>query len=244
MNDEILTFYYYADGLSVDQRREVESALANDPQLAARYEQLCLELDALAEIEDQPAPAHLLVRWQDAIDRVAAREAAVDSAPASGFRFGSPFWGGVVAASLAIGIAIGVYLGGTGPAGVESPNTVAHSDQPIASPAVFTRGLLVHFQDSHKQLIALSSASTGNRSQLIMNIVQQNRLFEIAAERSDVPDLARVLRAFEPLLLRLAVEELPEEEIAALQSQLGFELNIMLTKLSREQSDRSGSFET
>jgi hypothetical protein len=102
----------------------------------------------------------------------------------------------------------------------------------------------LHFQDSRRQLAALPATENGERSELILELVAQNRLFERAAEQSDAQDLARVLRAFEPVLLRLIEEDLPATEMAALRSQLGFELNIMLTKLAVELSDKADTIET
>ena len=55
---------------------------------------------------------------------------------------------------------------------------------------------------------------------LIMNIIGQNRLFERAAEVNDSQDIARVLRAFDLVLVRLASEDLSPEEAAALQAKL------------------------
>jgi len=117
---------------------------------------------------------------------------------------------------------------------------------PVASAGsgAFSRGLLLHFQDSRRQLAALSTTENGERSELILELVAQNRLFERAAEQSDAQDLARVLRAFEPVLLRLIEDDLPATEMAALRSQLGFELNIMLTKLAVELSDKADTIET
>ena len=70
-----------------------------------------------------------------------------------------------------------------------------------------------------------------------MQIVQQNRSFEIAARKNDSPELARVLRAFEPVLLELATADLAAESVAELQTQLSFEINVLLTKMGRAQSD-------
>ena len=75
MNEETLTLYYYNDGLSDAERRDVESALAADPELARQYQALCRQLDGLADVEAQRAPAHLVERWHDIIDRAAEREA-------------------------------------------------------------------------------------------------------------------------------------------------------------------------
>ena len=74
---------------------------------------------------------------------------------------------------------------------------------------------------------------------LALQIIEQNRLFERAADQNNSQSLARVFRAFEPVLLQLAAEDISPEDAAALQAQLIFELNVMLTKLSRDVSNET-----
>ena len=74
---------------------------------------------------------------------------------------------------------------------------------------------------------------------LILHIVDQNRLFEQAAVNNDSQDLARVLRAFEPILLQLAADDVTPQRAEYLRAQLAFELNVMLTKLARDASDQT-----
>ena len=76
---------------------------------------------------------------------------------------------------------------------------------------------------------------------LVLRIIEQNRMFEIAAEHNNAPNLARVLRAFEPILLQLAANDLAPEDAEALRAQLAFELNVMLTKLASQPSDEQHS---
>ena len=77
-----------------------------------------------------------------------------------------------------------------------------------------------------------------------MQIINQNRLFERAAEQNNAADLARVLRAFEPILVQLAKEDLSDAEAQALRAKLAFELNVMLTKLSRDASNETDTAQT
>ena len=79
------------------------------------------------------------------------------------------------------------------------------------------------------------------RARLIVDMIEQNRLFEKAAEQNDSADLARVLRAFDLVLLQLASEDIDEEEAEALRTKLIFELNVVLTKLSLGSSDEQQS---
>jgi len=243
MNEETLTFYYYGDGLSDDERRDVKAALATDLQLAAQYRRLCKELDGFADDSNVAAPSHLVARWHDAIDQAATSEAVAVQPPRS-FHLGSFFWGTAIAASLAIGIAVGVYMSGDEVAVVNPGTAVATIDSPAAGgSAALSRGLLVHFQQSRSQLVDLSPDANGERSALIINIIQQNRLFERAASQGESQDLARLLRAFEPVLLRLAAEDISPADAAALQAQLTFELNIVLTKLSRGLSNEADAID-
>ena len=55
-----------------------------------------------------------------------------------------------------------------------------------------------------------------DRNVLIRNIIEQNRLFELAAEQNDSANLARVLRAFELVLMQLAAEDISPEDAEAL----------------------------
>ena len=182
-------------------------------------------------------PAHVVEQWHNAIDEAAALERGRRDAPERGWHPGSFFWGVAVTAALAIGIGIGFVLsGGNGPATVEP--IVADVPQEMAvTPAAFTRGLAVHLRDSRRQLVSLDGDT--DRTTLVLDIIQQNRMFENAAERNNAPKLARVLRAFEPILLQLAANDIAPEDAEALRTQLAFELNVMLTTLASESSDEA-----
>ena len=54
------------------------------------------------------------------------------------------------------------------------------------------------------------------------------------------PDLARVLRAFDPIFEKLGREALTPQEAAELQAQLEFEFTVVLTKLARDTSQQTG----
>ena len=232
MNDETLTLYYY-DELSAAERRDVEAALAADAALAEHYRVLCEELDALMTSDTPSAPTHLVAQWHDAIDRAAAAPVTAAS-PKRSFHFGSFFWGAAVAASLAIGIGIGVFVSGDDPS---TGTLVATTSPSHETTGAFSRSLLVHFRDSRDRLSAIEASSNGNLRELIQDIVDQNRLFVRMAEDNQSQDLARLLRAFEPVLMRLAAEDVSPAEAERLLAQLQFELTIVLTKLSQQVSE-------
>jgi hypothetical protein len=117
----------------------------------------------------------------------------------------------------------------------QGPALVASTAQPGAVPAAFTRGLQVHLRDSQKQIANLGDET--DRTTLVLQLIGQNRMYELAADNNGAPRLARVLRAFEPILLQLAATDIAPEDAEALRAQLAFELNVMLTKLARESSN-------
>jgi hypothetical protein len=242
MNDDTLILYYYRDGLTEAERRQVEAALETDASLRARYEELCKDLARL----DAPAPmavaADVTARWHDSIDRAARSERQRSTSPHRGFHFPSFAWGTGVAAVLVAGIVIGLYMSGNQVSEPLIATDVTDAVFPDArSPSdAFARGLQVHLRESRKELAALPMDAHTERAVLIMQMIQQNRMFERAAEQNDSADLARVLRAFEFILVRLAADDITAEDAEALQSQLAFELDVMLTKLRRNASDVTG----
>jgi len=227
MNEDTLILYYYNDGLTKRERQQVEAAINTDAAVAAMYEEICQQLNGMSESDSPAVPSHTVERWHDAIDRAARQEHVSAKSPARSFNPWSFAWGAAIAAALAIGI--GLNMTSVDPE-IMTPSTV---------PGAFTRGVRVHFRDTFQELSTLPVESAADRSMLALQIIEQNRLFERAAEQNNSPSLARVLRAFEPVLLQLAAEDISPEDAAALQAQLIFELNVMLTKLSRDSSNET-----
>jgi len=238
INEETLTLYFYDDGLSAGERRAVEIALGDDAELAARYAALCRQLERWRDPDTTKAPSHVVQRWHDSIDRAARAELAEPKKSSGPVHFMSFFWGAAVTTALAVGIGIGVYFSVDNSIDLPADDlrVLVPADERLSVPASFTRGLQVYLQDSQAEIVGLSLDSDADRSLLVMQIIEQNRLFERTATINNSPELARVLRAFEPILLRLASEELSPEDAAALRAQLAFELNVVLTKLARDTS--------
>jgi hypothetical protein len=188
------------------------------------------EFDALDLDREIAAPSHMQQRWHDSIDLAAQREVREQKKSARSFNFTSFFWGAAVTTALAIGIGIGVLLSG-GPQSIE-PTEYVVQDRAGA----FGRVLQVHLRDTQNDIASMPIDTVEDRTLLVLQIIQQNRLFEQAAERNDADGLARVLRAFEPILLQLAASDIAPEDAAALREQLAFELKVMLTKLERDTS--------
>jgi anti-sigma-K factor RskA len=242
MNDDILTLYYYQDGLTETERLKIQSALGKDATLRARYEQLCEDLARFDAPNPVAVAADVTARWHDSIDRAARLERQHKQPAGRVLHLPSFAWGTVVAAALVVGIGLGFYLSEHREAEpVIDPRMVVDVPPETRSPSVaFARGLLVHLRESRQELSALPASAAEERAMLIMHMIQQNRLFERAAEQNDADDLARVLRAFEPILMRLAANDMTAEDAEALQAQLAFELNVMLTKLGKNASESTG----
>lgn len=182
-------------------------------------------------------PDHVVQQWHRTIDEAAALERQRAQAGAQHWHPGSFFWGVAVTAALAVGIGIGLQMADdqASPGAQQSPVLVTSTARPDSVPVAFTRGLQVHLRDSQEQIATLGNAT--DRTTLVLQLIGQNRMFELAAENNGAPKLARVLRAFEPILLQLAASDIAPEDAEALRAQLAFELNVMLTKLARESSD-------
>lgn len=240
ITEDTLLLYYYEE-LTSGEREQVRLALARDPRLAAEYRQLCDELGRWRDVPTAPVADHVRRRWGDAIDRAArnAPDKVVVRQTVPRFWFAGLGVAVAAAAAVAIGIAIGVRL-------QEQQDPELSSDVPLAGignaavtavPASFTRGLLVHLEDSRREITGLPVTDEASRVALTLQLIEQNRLFEHTAEQSNAPNLARVLRAFEPILLRLASEDIAPQDAEALREQLAFELNVMLTKLTTAPSE-------
>jgi hypothetical protein len=228
MNDDTLTLYYYNDGLSNRQRQAVANAIASDPDVAERYAALSHALEGLRDDDSPRPPSDMVQRWHDSLDRAAGYEAQTKPAVHSW----SFLLGAAVTAALAIGVGIGFFLAGDDPDVVPVIEEIVASD---SGSSAFLRGLQVHFRDSEQGLAAYHE--TDDQVALILDIIEQNKRFERAAEQNDAEHLARVLRAFDLVLVRMAAEDISDEDAEALRAKLLFELNVMLTKLSRETSE-------
>jgi hypothetical protein len=244
MKDETLILYYYDDGLEPAERAQLEAELENDPALAKRYRELCDSLDRLQGPPPIQAPPAAVARWHRSIERAAASQA--DRKPSAGgaWHLHSFAWG-AVAAALVLAVGVRLWLAEESSPGLADPpeQMLAHdpSRAALAAPTSFSRGLNLHLRESRQAIMRLSADGGVDRQLLIEAIMRQNRQFERAALEHDAGDVARVLRAFEPVLLRLASEDTGAEDAAALKAKLVFELNVVLTKMAAGPSEGSQS---
>lgn len=231
MNDQTLTFYYYKDGLSKSERQEVVNAIATDPDLANRYQRLSQQLDGLSDLPLDRAPPHVVERWHDAIKTVAMRQE--NAPPRKAFHSWSFFWGVAITVALAIGIGVILSVGDT----ATNMQLETYAED-TSRRSAFERSLQVHFRESEENIAMLAINAGSDTTELILRIIEQNRLFERAAMQNNDQATARLLRAFELVLMRIAAEDTTTEDAEKLRAKLLFELNIMLTKLSREPSEK------
>ena len=242
MNDERLLLYYY-DELDAAEKRDVAAALGRDDVLAARYRALVADLHALGEAPAVRVPDGLAARLHAAVDRAATLEQGRTRGTRGGWGHGYSFFlGAAVTAALALAIGLAQR---EDPAAPPSPGPLtadvdADGGVDAGDTAAFARTMQVFFRDSRQDLALLPDAGNGERSAMIGDLIEQNRTFARLAMQNDADDLARVLRAFEPILARLAADDITAEESEALRAKLAFELNVMLTKLTREASEVAG----
>ena len=229
ISDDDLLLYYYRDGLEPVERARIGAALSEQPEVAQRLHRLVSRLDAAAAIPEVPVPAETLARWRTAIDQAAASQTA--SAPRE-IRRPSTNYRWLAAAAVVIVAIVSVIQLTRDPA----PEHIANVTPPAATSATgeagasaYERGLKSHLASTEQQLASLERASPEDRKRLIETIVEQNRIYALAADRANEPQLARVLRAFSPVL-----ESLKQDggNADANVAQLAFEFRVMQGRLA------------
>lgn len=193
------------------------------------------EFDALGLDRQIKAPSHMKQRWHDSIDLAAQQEHREQRNSRSSFNVMSFFWGAAITAALAVGVGIGFFMSDS--TDVIEPNGYVVQQRDGS----FDRVMQVHLRDTQNDIANMPIETPEDRVMLVLQIIQQNRLFEQAAEQNDADSLARVLRAFEPILLQLAANDIAPEDAEALREQLTFQLKVMLTKLERDTSKETTS---
>jgi hypothetical protein len=240
ISDDELLLYYYRDGLDAAERARIGTALAQQPELAQRLHRLVAQLDTVAETPEVPVPPHIEQRWQSALARAAAaaQDDFVAAAATTGSRIRTAFRWQTLAlaatvAALAVLVTIQVSMQ------PREDRTRARIDVPppaaqvatVETPeaAAYERGLKWHLANTEQRLASLDSVKPEERARLIEAILEQNRMYALAAERANEPDLARVLRAFTPILETLQAER--RDAAASDIDQLNFELRVVQARL-------------
>jgi hypothetical protein len=228
ITDDDLLLYYYRE-LDATERARIGAAISSDPELSRRLHTLVARLDAAAAIPEVPVPAHTQQRWQAALER-ATTETRV--APKRRV-FTQPQWQAAAAAVAVVALVFGIQK-------VMQPSQTTPDNPIIASTpeatsagaaSAYENGLKFHLASTERRLAALGDATPEERARLVETIIGQNRIYALAAERAGEPQLARVLRAFTPVLESVAGGG---EATSSSIAQLGFELRVMQARLGAE----------
>ncbi len=223
ISDDDLLLYYYRDGLDAAERARIGGALSEQPELAQRMQVLVARLDAAAAMPEVPVPENVQQRWRDALDH-----AVVSTPMARPLRARPQLNYGWMAAAAVTVVALIVF----GVTTQSPPDRIVETRPEATQPAdageasAYERGLKWHLASTEQQLAGLDSAKPEERARLVETIIAQNRIYALAAERAGEPQLARVLRAFAPVL-----EDLEHGDSSASIAQLTFELRVMQGRL-------------
>ena len=223
INDDELLLYFYQDGLDAARREAIGRQLRSDPELARRYQQLRAELGQIPAPTDAAPSAAAQDRW-----RLRLQQRAAVATPSRTPRTLAMTLAG--ATLVLLGVAIGTRIAQQTTPVIEAPLAAAEDPLPLQ------RGLRSHFRDARAVLAQLPLDDAARRSELLNDIVAQNRLYERAALAQGDERLARVLRAFEPVLAELTKAPAEGESDSGARAQLDFELAVMQTKMSRSPS--------
>jgi hypothetical protein len=238
ISDDDLLLYYYREGLDAAERARIGTALAERPELAQRLHRLVAQLDTAADMPEVPVPQHVQQRWESALNRAAHasdKRGAIRGAKARANFFSTFPWQAAAAAAVvlvAILVTMQVSLRSPPERTAETTPTTATNAASVADALAYERGLRWHLANTQQQLARLDSAQPDERTRLVETIIEQNRMYALAAERANEPQLARVLRAFTPILESLASER--RDASASDLAQLNFELRVIQARLKAE----------
>ncbi len=261
IGEEALILHYY--GESADPGA-IDKALAADAALARRYAALARDL-AAASVEVPEPPADLAARvWHGIRPRLATRRSWRERLfPAlSGGSGWGPGWT-LAGAALALVVALGLgYLAGrrdvAAPApksaatGLAAPSGSGLSDPSASGLSAGARERLLlasvesHLAGSERLLTRVTNAAPTDATALAEEsawaeaLVQSNRLYRSAAERSGQRRIVALLDELEPLLLELAHSAAPApDDLANAQrrienTDLLFKLRVTGERLQRD----------
>jgi len=230
ISDDELILYYYRDGLDANERARITMALSTSSELSQRLHRLVGRLDAAAaSTPEQPVPEQFQRRWQAALDKAAQGQAAHTE------RKNRPLFNYTPWYAAAAGIFIAAFTMFMFIGRPPAPQTA--QVPPPANNSAYERGLASHLASTEQMLVSLQDATPEERKRLVETIIEQNRIYALAAERAGEPQLARVLRAFTPIL-----ESVQQGgDTAANLDQLEFELRVMQGRLATGKASNSHS---
>lgn len=234
ISDDDLILYYYRDGLPADERARIATMLAEDPELSKRFHSLTRRLDeaAAAPAREIPVPMKFQRRWAAALE-----EKQLETPRERTERRRGTFANYALAYAMAAAAFVAIFSLWFVVYRMPAPKPAVAATAPASSSA-YERGLKSHLASTEQQLASLESATPEERQRLVETIIEQNRIYAIAAERAGEPQLARVLRAFAPVLESVAKGD---TNTSADVAQLAFELRVMQDRLATGRASKSPS---
>ncbi len=231
INDQELVLYYYRDGLSDERLKQIETSLRQDKLLAARYQALHDQMEQLPVMLEVPASSQVKARWHASLDAAANSTKSKTKSTRDFSWFFDPLRSAVaIPATAVLVLGLGIIIGLYWPD--RQPLTQPVIGIKVDSSQSFALGVRAYLHDTETQLASLTVTDVAQRDALLNDILSRNRLYIKAAENSNAPELARVLRAFGPVLASLGDPDNSEHELQAAMAQLTFELSAMQTKLA------------
>lgn len=228
IRDDDLILYHYRDGLAPERLREIASALAASPELAARYQRLRQLLAAADADALPPYDPDLEARlWQRLQPRLADTQApTVASLPrASARTHARPrrrlrAWGAGLAASAVLALAVYLPYAYRNPLPPTAPVAV-EPEVPAAAPArtpesaaqdsadrVLDAYVAGHLRSTEGLLLSVVNNESGALAPMdpgyVRDLVDDNRLYAAAAAERGDRALAGFLDSLEPTLIELA----------------------------------------
>ena len=232
MTEDELLLFHFSDGLSAERVAQIQKALASDAELRKRLAHLQADLTTLNAKVDVALPEPVQRRLQLRLRQL--QNASM--APAR-----APFWHLPRTQSAWL---LPAFAASVGALVMWQYTQVTPISQPLASAPVATisaqaqtmslPALRAHLLQTQTLLETFDPNNSQERA-LLDEIIAQNQSYAERAQRLGRGDLARVLRALEPVLVE--VENIKEPDArAALINQFEFEANSLQTKLQARAS--------
>lgn len=233
MTDDELLLFHFSDGLRPERMAEIQTALEGDATLRERLTQLRAHLTALRGKDNTALPAAVQYRLQRKLRQLHDESLAPAHAPLWRIPRSQAAW---ILPAFAAGV--GAFFMWLYTQGV-TPNTQPLASEQVApipaqAQTVSLPALRAHLLQTQMLLENFDPNNAQERA-LLDEIIAQNQIYVEHAQRLGRSDLARILRALEPVLVE--VENIKEPDArAALINQFEFEANSLQTKLQARAS--------
>lgn len=269
IRDDDLILYHYRDGLAPERLREIATALAGSPELAARYQTLRQLLAAADADALPPYDPDLEARlWQRLQPRLADASAPTGASPprARTRAHARPrrrlrAWGAGLAATAVLALAVYLPLSRREPAPPAAP-IAAQPAAPVAALAragagqasadrVLDAYVAGHLRSTEGLLLSVVNNEGGALAPMdpgyVRDLVDDNRLYAAAAAERGDRALAGFLDSLEPTLIELANRapaEGVEQENALRDYVDGSDLVFQVRAVEARLQQRSGAAAT